>query len=154
MRLWPCRGGERFQVQAFVERGTDFCWWCAHWSCAVAALCRVALGSAYKVFCENDLDDFEGDADALALDDDIDGGMNQFADIGAGHGFRAAEAALIRHRDAIGGRPVKSAITAMNDDGTGCGHEGVELLVPADGAEIRHRCWFWIAIHLRAIKNR
>ena len=40
--------------------------------------------SASAVLCERDLDDFEGAADALALDDDIDGGMDQFADIGAG----------------------------------------------------------------------
>lgn len=82
MRFWPCRGGEQCQDQSFVERGTDVVvMWPAR-RCVFEA--GVVLRSACKGLRQGDLDDFECAVDALALDDDINGGMNQFANIGAG----------------------------------------------------------------------
>ena len=40
--------------------------------------------SPCKAFCLNDFDNLESATDALALDDDIDGRMNEFANISAG----------------------------------------------------------------------
>ncbi len=47
---------------------------------------RALLGGscAVAILGKGHIDDLEGAADPLALDDDIDRGVNQFADVGAG----------------------------------------------------------------------
>ena len=71
--------------------------------------------SPCKAFCLHDLDNFESATDPLALDDDIDGRMNEFADIGAGQ-ITAAVAFLDQQCQLLKGE--RAAVGVHGCDGT------------------------------------